>query len=185
VTACPNCYYHLSGFLPGIEVLSLYDLMVKNGLELKGEQPLSIHDSCPDRYDLGVGEDIRKLLVGYTQIEMEHTGKNTICCGSGGIVSMIDPELCQERAILRMKEWDNTKTEHCVTACMACAHRLARASNPGNVIHILELVFNIPVDYAQIDHNAQAMWEGKQGKNNLARLSQSRLMSGILETSQS
>jgi len=184
VTACPNCLYHLKGFLPGIEVISLYDLMIEKGLNLKGEKRLSIHDSCPDRFDLGVGDDIRRLLAGYDHVEMEHSGSNTICCGSGGIVSMIDPELCEERARRRMEEWEVTQTDHCVTACMACAHRLARASQPGNVIHVLELMFNIQVGYGQIDQNAQAMWEGEKGKINLDRLSQARLITNLSEASQ-
>lgn len=185
ITACPNCMYQLKGFLPGIEVISLYDLLISNGLILKGNERLSVHDSCPDRYDMNIGENVRQLLSGYSLTEMEHHGQNTICCGSGGIVSMIDPELCEERANIRMKEWEDTHTEKCVTSCMACAHRLARASLPGNVIHVLEMIFNIKVDYTQIDHNARMMWEGEQGQKNLDRLSNSRLIAGIMEASRS
>ncbi len=183
ITACPNCFYHLKGFLPGIEVLSLYDLMKKSGFQLNGSKSLSIHDSCPDRYDIGIGKDVRDLLSGYAQVEMEHSGKNTLCCGSGGIVSMIDPDICQARASQRLAEWENTHIDHCVTACMACAHRLARASKPGDVIHVLEMAFNIRVDYTQIEHNAKALWDGDRGNFNLWRLSQSQLITNKIGNS--
>ncbi|MBN1538341.1 MAG: (Fe-S)-binding protein [Anaerolineales bacterium] len=181
ITACPNCLYQLKSSLPGIEVLSLYELMNKSDLRLHGDEKLSVHDSCPDRYDVNIGKDVRNILSGYSLTEMEHFGQNTICCGSGGIVSIIDPDLCEERARIRMKEWEDTNTEKCVTSCMACAHRLGRASQPGNVIHVLEIIFNIKVNYAQIDRNAQAIWEGEQGEINIARLNQARIRQGLEE----
>ena len=86
---------------------------------------------------------------------------------------MIDPELCQERAGLRMAEFSDTGADVCLTSCMACSHRLARVAQPGQVRHCLEYVFNIFVDYAQIESNTQAMWEGDAGQINLIRLVQS------------
>ena len=91
---------------------------------------------------------------------------------------MIDPELSEERARERMAEFEATGADRCVTACMACAHRLARGSSEGHVVHCLELVFGIPVDYAQLAANTQAMWEGEWGEYNLYRLSQAQLITG-------
>ena len=172
VTACPNCYHQMAGQLGSTEVISLYDVLKQSGLHLAGNQRLVVHNSCPDRYGLAVGEDVRSLLSGYALLEMEHFGKNTICCGSGGIVSMIDPELCALRAQERMKEFADTGADICITACMACAHRLSRAADTGNVMHLLELVFEIPVDYSQVQANIKAMWEGEWGAFNQYRLSQ-------------
>jgi hypothetical protein len=103
---------------------------------------------------------------------MPSHGKDAICCGSGGIVSMIEPEICQSRAQRRMSEFYQSGANICVTGCMACAHRLARASRPNEVIHCLELVFNVRVDYAQIEANVNAMWEGEQGEINQRRIAQ-------------
>jgi fumarate reductase (CoM/CoB) subunit B len=182
VTACPNCYHHLKDYLPGVQVCSLYDLMRQAGIRLVGLERLSVHDSCPDRYGVSVGKDIRDLLAGFELIEMEHYGQNTLCCGSGGIVSMIDPDLCQARAERRMREWTATNAQRCVTACMACAHRLGRAAQPGQVVHCLELIFGISVDYEQIEINSKGIWECKWGEYNLYRLSQARLITETLES---
>jgi len=41
------------------------------------------------------------------------------------------------------------------------------------VRHILELVFNRPVDYAAIQRRSEAMWQGEPGKVNFKRLADS------------
>jgi ribulose bisphosphate carboxylase small subunit len=57
---------------------------------------------------------------------------------------------------------------------MGCAHRLARVSGPAQVRHCLEYVFDIAIDYAQIDRNGHAMWEGPQGELNTQRLAEAQ-----------
>ena len=171
VTACPNCEAHLrAAAIPGVEVRSLYGLMSAAGVRLEGSQTLTFHDSCPDRCDGRNPRDVRGLLAGFPQVEMPSRGGNTICCGSGGIVSAVDPDLCAERAGRRLAEFSASGADTCVTSCMACAHRLARAGGPGQVRHCLEYVFGIPVDYEQVERNAQQMWEGPQGEVNRDRL---------------
>ena len=172
VTACPNCYHHLKMRLSGIKILSLYALLQEAGIQVSGQERLTLHDSCPDRFEGTIGKEIRDLLSGHELVEMPSHGKDAICCGSGGIVSMIEPEICQSRAQRRMSEFYQSGANICVTGCMACAHRLARASRPNEVIHCLELVFNVRVDYAQIEANVNAMWEGEQGEINQRRIAQ-------------
>ena len=176
ITACPNCEAHLrSARLAGVEIRSIYALMVESGVRLSGSQTLTFHDSCPDRTNSQNPFDIRKLLSGFPQVEMASHGRNAICCGSGGIVSMIDPDLCAARAQRRMTEFAESRADVCVTSCMSCAHRLARASEPTRVRHCLEYVLGIQVDYAQIERNVKAMWEGSAGAINLQRLAQACL----------
>jgi len=170
ITACPNCEAHLKANLPGIDIRSIYSIMSEAGIHLNGEAKITFHDSCPDRNGSRNPEYVRMLLSGYPQVEMISRGKDTICCGSGGIVSMVDPDLCTTRAQQRMAEFSETGADTCMTSCMACAHRLARVSRPGQVRHCLEAVFGIQVDYAQVEANARAMWEGSQGEINLQRL---------------
>lgn len=171
ITACPNCEAHLRVVkLLEIEVCSIYSMMVEAGVGLEGSETLTFHDSCPDRYSKQNPNDVRGLLAGFPQVEMASRAENTICCGSGGIVSMIDPDLCSARARRRMAEFSESGADTCVTSCMACSQRLARVSQPSQVRHCLEYVFNIQVDYAQIERNTQAMWEGSQGEINTQRL---------------
>jgi Fe-S oxidoreductase len=174
VTACPNCEAHLrAAQIPGVEVKSLYALLAENGVRLQGSQKLTFHDSCPDRCDGRNPRDVRGLLAGFPQVEMPSRGKDTICCGSGGIVSAVDPDLCAGRAARRLAEFSASGADVCVTSCMACAHRLSRASSAstaGQVRHCLEYVFDVNVDYDQVERNAEQMWEGAQGEINRARL---------------
>lgn len=172
ITSCPNCETTLRHHLPGIEIVSIFPLLIEAGFQLDGDQVVTFHDSCPDRYDIKNPTAVRKLFAGFEQKEMASHGKNTICCGSGGIVSMIDPDLCAERAQIRMAEFTDTGADVCITSCMACAHRLGRASEPGKVRHCLEYIFNIPVDYEQVEKNTYAMWQGEAGQLNLTRLLQ-------------
>ncbi len=172
ITSCPNCETNLKQHLRGIEIQSILPILLDAGIRLSGDEKVTFHDSCPDRYDIKNPTTVRQLFSGYTQKEMASHGKETICCGSGGIVSMIDPDLCAERAGLRMAEFSDTGADVCVTSCMSCAHRLARVGQTGQVHHLLEYVFNIPVDYAQIEKNTHEMWEGDAGQLNLSRLVQ-------------
>lgn len=177
ITACPNCENSLRSKLPGLDIHSIYGLMLDAGVHVTGEGTLTFHDSCPDRYGSSNPQDVRQLLSGFQQVEMKSRGKDTICCGSGGIVSMVDPELCASRAQKRMAEFFSTRADTCVTACMACSHRLAQNIRAGQVRHCLEYVFDIQVDYEQVEKNTIAMWEGRTGEINLARLAQAHELS--------
>lgn len=178
VTACPMCYYHLyqSEARGEIEVVSLYQLMADAGVyaPASGSGKLTVHDSCPDR-EGKMGKHVRQILSKHEMVEMAHNGAATICCGSGGIVSMIDPELCTQRAEARLAEFYDVDADMCVTYCMSCAHRLSRAAGPGKVRHLLELAFNQSLDYTQIQHRSEAMWQDQWGEYNIHRLENSCL----------
>ncbi len=177
VTACPNCTAHLiAAHLDGVEIISIYSLLAEAGVHLTGSDTLTFHDACADRADSQIPDNVRSLLSNYSQVEMTSNRQDTICCGSGGIVSMIDPDLCTGRAQRRMAEFAQTGADTCVTSCMACAQRLARTGQPGQVRHCLEYIFDVRVDYAQVEANTHAMWEGVTGEINQARLSQARLI---------
>ncbi len=174
VTACPNCYYYLQDTLKDMQVVSIYNLMEQDHFGIAGESVLAIHDSCPDRQGV-IGSMLRRLLAGSRLVEMAHHGTTTLCCGSGGIVSLLDRELCAERARVRWEEFDQTGADQCVTACMACAYRLQRA-RPGNqVVHLLELAFGIRIDYEEVAARVHWMWEGEWGEYNRARLAAAKV----------
>jgi len=172
ITACPNCEVQLQSQLNEIEVLSIYEIIKDTGFRSGGSERITFHDSCPDRYRGKNPADVRELLSGFSQVEMLSHGEDTICCGSGGIVSTVDPDLCTSRAQRRMVEFSNTGADTCIANCMACAHRLAHVGQPGQVKHVLEILFGFEIDYAQIEMNIKKMWDGEIGELNLQRLSQ-------------
>lgn len=175
VTVCPNCHAGLAESLEGIEAISLYQLLRDAGVQVPGDQKLTIHDSCADRETGKFGADLRAILGGNSVVEMEHSGKDTICCGSGGIVPFVDPELCASRTQRRVEEFAQTEAGCMVTQCMSCSRRLSSQAQTGQVRHCLELIFNVQVDYEQIGRNQQEMWEGQCGEVNRARLEQAKV----------
>jgi len=175
VTACSNCYYYLNETVQDVEIVSLYDLMDAHHFQIHGEEVLTVHDSCPDRSGQ-IGAALRHVLAGTHLVEMPHHGASTCCCGSGGIVSMVDPDLCTERARARLAEFEQTRADKCVTACVSCAYRLARGSTRPCVAHLLELAFAIRVDYDQVHARAEAMWEGEWGEYHRARLAGAKVI---------
>ena len=177
ITACPNCESHLRSVqLPNIEINSIYDILVKMGYKLNGTTRLTFHDSCPDRYNPKNPQNVRNILSGYPQVEMFSHGKDAMCCGAGGIVSMIDPELCSTRALRRMAEFNGSGADTCITYCMGCAQRLSSISQPSQIRHCLEVVFDIQIDYEQVNQNAKSLWEGSQGEINLQHLAQAHVL---------
>lgn len=172
ITACPNCHKAFSEGLPEMKVKSVYELLGAAGMVPADLGCISIHDSCPDRNALGAGLTIRTLLSQSTVVEMKHHGHNTLCCGSGGIVSLIDSDLSQQRARTRVSEFEDTGASICVTACMACTQRLSKAVKSGRVAHCLEFIFDTEVDQSEITDRARAMWEGDWGAYNEQRLNQ-------------
>ncbi len=179
VTACPTCQARIveTDDNHDIAVVSLYQLMAESGLRVAAAENrrITVHDSCSDR-DGQIGSSVRELLQGNALVEMRHHGRNTICCGSGGLVSAIDPELCRERAEQRLKEVEDAEADTCVTYCMSCAHRMAGSETRDTVRHILELIFDERVQHQEFDARALALFEGEHGEENCRLLQDSKLL---------
>jgi fumarate reductase (CoM/CoB) subunit B len=175
VTVCPTCHGHLQGqpWPAGTEVISIYQLMVEAGVcvPVSRRRKITIHDSCPER-QVKLGRYMREILSNHDIVEMVHSGAETICCGSGGLVGLVDPDACSRQAEVRMEEFGRVAVALCVASCVTCAFTLSAVA-PGKVRHILELVFNLPVDYAEIQRRSEAMWQGEPGEVNLKRLAES------------
>jgi Fe-S oxidoreductase len=180
VTSCPTCHARMTATRPDcdVQIHSLYRLMAESGLRAPapGLGKVTVHDSCSDREGL-IGSAVRELLRGGNLVEMEHHGKETICCGSGGLVSAVDPDLCAERALRRLQEAEDVEAETCVTYCMSCSHRLAARGGRSSVRHILELVFGRTVEHEEFDELVHGLFQGERGEENFLRLQSSSLSS--------
>lgn len=179
ITACPTCHDRLvkTSSNRDVEVVSIFKLMAASGLcaPSRDHKSVTVHDSCSARNGK-IGAHVRKLLRDYEIKEMAHHGAKTVCCGSGGIVSAVDPEICEDRAAERSKEVRETGADMCITYCMSCAHRLNGQSDLYEVRHILELVLNKPVDHEDFDEKCYGMWEGDAGEENANLLLQSKVL---------
>lgn len=104
---------------------------------------VTLHEPCKSAYtelDLNGPREVLQQLPGVTLREMEHHGKNTICCGSGAICWF--PESCAQFREDRLKEAAKTGAEHLVAICHYCGQTFA-AEEEGydfsitNYIHLV------------------------------------------------
>jgi len=149
IVGCQNCKSVLDKQSP-TPIHSLWEIFPLIGLpdELRGKAKKSdivftIHDSCSTRYESKLQDGIRWILdeLGYKYIESKYSKDNTLCCGSGGMVGAVNPELT-ERVIKRRVE--TLESKNVVVYCASCNTFIR---NGGvKTWHILDLLWG-PVVY--------------------------------------
>jgi heterodisulfide reductase subunit D len=132
VTACPECARTLKVDYPayvgdlGMEVLHIAELLAQKvrdgefGIPNPESRVTTYHDPCRLGRFMGIYEEPRQVMsaLGLELVEMEHSGKNALCCGSscwtncGAINKQIQVD--------RLREAQATGAELLVTACPKC-----------------------------------------------------------------
>lgn len=141
LTACPNCTKILRQYGQGLTVQTVYEIFHNHGIGRTIANNIScevsVHDPCPLRDDPQVQTAVRGLIsdLGHTIVEMKHHKKTTVCCGEGGAVGFVDPQLSQRWQTLRQQE---AGTRKLVTYCAGCTNFLNRVTP---TVHILDLLF--------------------------------------------
>ena len=100
---------------------------------------------------------MRRLVtdLGYGVEEMAHNRERSICCGSGGMVPAVAPELAKKMTDFRLSE----ATRDLVTYCASCRARLSKAGHP--TLHVLDLPFNPAWQQTKTQpppHNLKRWW---------------------------
>lgn len=143
---CPNCHKMFRTHGAPLEVISVYEFLAEHGLPApskKNEVPIptpadvSIHDPCVVRNEDVIHSAVRKLAAtsGFTVVEMPHGKKNTVCCGEGGAVSCLAPELSSSWGDLRQREAEGRRL---LTYCAGCTEYLNKIIPTD---HILDAIF--------------------------------------------
>ncbi len=150
VVACQNCFLTLKEYSPNVKTTSLWTLIPEFGLpkEFKNKAKdsdivFSIQDSCPTRNYADIHEGIRWILeeLGYKYLESKNSRENTMCCGQGGMVATVNPNVSHRMAQKIVSEFN---TDYVVTYCAACRSSMHKAGKES--YHILDLIFG-PVVY--------------------------------------
>ena len=153
VFACPSCYQMWREYYPHeFEIFhgTQYLLnQVKKGRIPLQELDLTVtyHDPC----DLGRGarvfDEPRKLIQsipGVKFVELSESRESCRCCGGGGNLEMIDPELSKEIARRKIEEVIQTGAQAVVTACQQCVRTMTtyvrRNKVPVEVLDITQLI---------------------------------------------
>ena len=149
ITPCPSCYRALKSVYPrigidlrslGLEILHstqfLYRLLNSGKLTIAKpiHMKLTYHDPCDLGRHEGVYREPRELLraVGAELIEMKRWGPYARCCGAGGNLRIVDPELSISIGITRLREIpENVKTV--VHACPTCRIQFSDAAKEAKL----------------------------------------------------
>ncbi len=133
IFSCPSCYqmwqehypdefeiYHVTQFIN--------ELMISKRLSFKNlPMTITYHDPC----DLGRGSgeysaprQILYSIPGVKLVELAHIRENSLCCGGGGNLEMIDAGLSSDIAKAKIDEVLETGAQAVVTACQQCVRTM-------------------------------------------------------------
>ena len=151
--ACPTCKVTFDE-ASTTKSNSLWEILPLIGLpsELKGkakdsDMVFTIHDSCTTRYETAIQDGIRWILteLGYKVVESDYSREKTRCCGFGGMVDPVNPEVAKKVMQRRVETLENYPV---VVYCATCRSSILQAG--AKAWHILDLIWG-PVVYANDD----------------------------------
>jgi heterodisulfide reductase subunit D len=153
VFTCPSCYHTWKTLYDSdVEIVSsselLEQLIWENQIPLKEiNAVVTYHDPCDLGRNSGLFESPReviKAIPGISLVELPHNRMESVCCGGGGNLEMVDPELAGKVAQMKIDEILSTGADMVVSSCQQCLRTIstrARRQRIGLVVKDLtELV---------------------------------------------
>jgi heterodisulfide reductase subunit D len=154
VFACPSCYHTwMDRCKSDIEIFHstqfIKKLIDEGKIRFKEKTAkVTFHDPCDLGRASGVYEAPRQILrsiPGVELVEMKGNREQCVCCGGGGNLEMVDPELSAGLAQAKIEEIKATGAEMVITACQQCVRTIQttarRKKIPVAVMDIIEFVF--------------------------------------------
>jgi len=139
LVACPNCYQVFQRYGAEFTVTSIYEILADGNLP---ETPacsatVNVHDPCVARFAKPMQTAVRRLAErkGLQLVETLHSRSTTLCCGEGGAVGCLAPELASSWT---QKNCQKISASRTVTYCAGCASTLDKKTPTS---HILDLLF--------------------------------------------
>jgi heterodisulfide reductase subunit D len=153
VFTCPSCYHiWMEECKNEIEIFHstqfIKRLIEEGKIRLKEKKmKVTYHDPCDLGRASGIYEPPREILraiPGVELVEMNESREECKCCGGGGNLEMVRPELSAALAQAKIEEIKATGAEMVVTACQQCVRTIfsnARKKKiPITVMDISEFV---------------------------------------------
>jgi Fe-S oxidoreductase len=155
VFTCPSCYHTWKNLyqVPGVELKHstqmLHDLVKDKRIKLKEMNvTVTYHDPCDLGRNSGIFEEPRQVLKsipGLKLVEMAYNRQLSMCCGGGGNVEMVNPELSAKVAEMKLRAIADTKADMVVSSCQQCLRTIATKARRDKVNlavkDLTELVF--------------------------------------------
>jgi Fe-S oxidoreductase len=161
VTTCAGCYHMFRVIYPrlstewrdqDVEVLHSAELLTcllrETKLQVRGSPSkralrVAFHDPCDLGRKSGVFEpprDAIRRLPNVELVEMEQNRENGFCCGAGGGLRVVNPEMSLDIASDRVSQAEQVHADMLVSACPACLWNLGQAARKrGSSIVVMDL----------------------------------------------
>jgi heterodisulfide reductase subunit D len=144
VFACPSCYHTwLEQPKNGMEIFHstqfVKTLIDEGRIRFKTQEKITkvtYHDPCDLGRASGVYEpprDILRAIPGVELVEMEGNRQNCKCCGGGGNLEMVRPDLSAAMAKAKIEEIKATGAEMVVTACQQCIRSMQTTARKNKI----------------------------------------------------
>lgn len=153
VFACPSCYHTwMEEYKTDIEIFHstqfIRKLINEGKIRFKEKKMrVTYHDPCDLGRASGVYEAPREVLraiPGVELVEMKGNRDQCKCCGGGGNLEMVDPELSAALAQEKIKEIQATGADAVITSCQQCIRTIMttarRKKIPVTAMDITEFV---------------------------------------------
>ncbi len=159
VFTCPSCYYawsHLYSEVTdtsGIQLLHatelLAELLREDRLPLGPvEEVVTYHDPCDLGRKSGVYDAPREVLTAIPGLELREMSMNrqdALCCGGGGDVETVDPDIPAGVAARRLAQVEATGAKYVVSACQQCERTLQEGARKNRIriraVDVVELLW--------------------------------------------
>lgn len=112
ITLCPNCYATLKNRFEGINVISIYEFLLKENIGSKLKDNINVFFPCSDKEDKEIFSRVLKYADSYNS-----PYESVNCCGLGGGASKHEKDLIEER----QKKLLELDTENIYTYCASCS----------------------------------------------------------------
>lgn len=135
IAACPNCYRMFDEYGTGLSVSTAYEVLAEQETRADSSwsQTVFIHDPCGLRFREEAQAAVRRLVTsrGVQIEELRHHGRITTCCGEGGSVGCLSPELAGNWGKRIQEEAGGRRI---LTYCAGCANHLSGLTPTGHVV---------------------------------------------------
>ena len=144
VTNCPQCYRAIEKAMPDIRVRHALSVVSdKIGADIKplSGKKVAYHDPCLLGRALGMYDLPREIIakLGGQLVRLPREREDAPCCGAGGAVPDVDPDLALRMARDRVEEVLAADVTTLLTACGECADQLRKAVRSGEALSVFTI----------------------------------------------
>lgn len=151
VTTCPSCYHmwkhnYEPDFISVVHSTEfLADLVDAGRVPLQPVQMrVTYHDPCDLGRKSGVYDAPRRIIKaipGVELVEMQDNKDAAMCCGGGGNLESLDPDLSRSVARRRLEQAQAVGAQTIISACQQCERTLTMAARREKIrIRIMDVV---------------------------------------------